>query len=231
MDYVKSVSYTHLNAEKTIQRCLDSISAQTDIKNIKEVLVVDDGSRDSTSEIVRTFAEKDSRFKLIKKENAGVSSARNEGLRQATGEYIVFCDSDDEMKPELCKELLNVMQQQKCDMAICGYVEMHNNDNLSRIPGKNISERIENIRYNFDELFYGFFLNVPWGKMFKNVNIKHLFDESMQNGEDIKFVLDYLSENPLVIGVPKELYVVHTENENSLDVYKRQTQNCVKLSL
>ena len=208
------------NAEKTIQRCLDSISAQTDIKNIKEVLVVDDGSRDSTSEIVRTFAEKDSRFKLIKKENAGVSSARNEGLRQATGEYIVFCDSDDEMKPELCKELLNVMQQQKCDMAICGYVEMHNNDNLSRIPGKNISEHIENIRYNFDELFYGFFLNVPWGKMFKNVNIKHLFDESMQNGEDIKFVLDYLSENPLVIGVPKELYVVHTENENSLSRFR-----------
>ena len=208
------------NAEKTIQRCLDSISAQIDMKNIKEVLVVDDGSTDATSEIVRTFEEKDSRFKLIKKENGGVSSARNEGLRQASGEYIVFCDSDDEMKPELCKELLNSIQQQKCDMAICGYVELHNNDNLSRVPGNNISKYVENIRYNFDELFYGFFLNVPWGKMFKNINIRHLFDESMQNGEDIKFVLDYLSENPLVTGVPKELYVVHTENENSLSRFR-----------
>lgn len=208
------------NAEKTIERCLESVCLQKDIERIKEVLIIDDGSTDSTSEIVERFVKIDSRFKLIKKENGGVSSARNEGIRQATGEYIIFCDSDDEIKPELCEELLSAIQNKKCDMAICGYTEIHRCDSISRIPKKNICKSAKNIQYNFDELFYGFFLNVPWGKIFRAKNIKCLFDESMQNGEDIKFVLDYLSEHPIVVGVEKALYVVHTENENSLSRFR-----------
>nr|WP_296963754.1 glycosyltransferase family 2 protein [uncultured Mediterraneibacter sp.] len=208
------------NAEKTIERCLESVRLQKDIEKIKEVLIVDDGSTDSTNEIVERFVKKDSRFRLIKKKNGGVSSARNEGIRQATGEYIIFCDSDDEIKSELCEELLSAIQKQKCDMAICGYTEIHSCDSISRIPKKSICESAKNIQYNFDELFYGFFLNVPWGRIFRAENIKCLFDESMQNGEDIKFVLDYLSEHPIVVGVEKALYVVHTENENSLSRFR-----------
>lgn len=215
-----SIIIPAFNAEKTIGRCLESVRQQINIENIKEVLIIDDGSTDSTSEIVRSFEKRDSRFRLIEKENGGVSSARNEGIRQATGEYIIFCDSDDEMKPELCKELLCAIQKQRCDMAICGYTEIHSCDSYSRIPEKSICESTKNIQYNFDELFYGFFLNVPWGKIFRAENIKCLFDESMQNGEDIKFVLDYLSEHPIVVGVEKALYVVHTENENSLSRFR-----------
>ncbi len=215
-----SIIIPAFNAEKTIGRCLESVRQQINIENIKEVLIIDDGSTDSTSEIVRSFEKRDSRFRLIEKENGGVSSARNEGIRQATGEYIIFCDSDDEMKPELCKELLRAIQKQRCDMAICGYTEIHSCDSYSRIPEKSICESAKNIQYNFDELFYGFFLNVPWGRIFRVDNIKCLFDESMQNGEDVKFVLDYLSENPLVVGVAKALYVVHTENENSLSRFR-----------
>lgn len=59
------------------------------------------------------------------------------------------------------------------------------------------------------------------GEKFLRKNIKHLFDEDMQNGEDVKFVLDYLSENPLVTGICKELYIVHTENENSLSRFRK----------
>ena len=208
------------NAEKTIKRCLESVRLQKDIEKIKEVLIIDDGSTDSTGEIVERFVEKDSRFRLIKKKNGGVSSARNEGIRQATGEYIIFCDSDDEANPELCRELLSAIQKQRCDMAICGYTEVNGCNRLSRIPEKNICENVKKIQYNFDELFYGFFLNVPWGRIFRAENIKFLFDESMQNGEDLKFVLDYLSKNPMVGGVEKSLYVVHTENEDSLSRFR-----------
>lgn len=208
------------NAEKTIERCLNSIRNQKDEEFIREVLIIDDGSTDSTGKIVEKFSKIDSRFQLIRKENGGVSSARNEGLRQATGEYIIFCDSDDEMKPELCTDLLHTIKTLNCDMVICGYTEIHNSGNISRIPNKEVCEKAENIQIKFDELFYGFFLNVPWGRIFKTEKIKHLFDESMQNGEDIKFVLDYLSENPSVAGISKELYVVYTENENSLSRFR-----------
>ena len=149
-----SIIIPAFNAEKTIGRCLESVRQQINMENIKEVLIIDDGSTDSTSEIVRSFEKRDSRFRLIEKENGGVSSARNEGIRQATGEYIIFCDSDDEMKPELCKELLCAIQKQRCDMAICGYTEIHSCDSYSRIPEKSICESTKNIQYNFDEILY-----------------------------------------------------------------------------
>ena len=134
-----SIIITTYNAEKTIERCLESVRLQKKKEKIKEVLIIDDGSTDSTNEIVEKFVKKDSCFRLIMKENGGVSSARNEGIRQATGEYIIFCDSDDEIKPELCEELLSAIQNKKCDMAICGYTEIHRCDSISRIPKKNIS--------------------------------------------------------------------------------------------
>ncbi len=90
------------NAEKTIERCLNSIRNQKDEEFIREVLIIDDGSTDSTGKIVEKFSKIDSRFQLIRKENGGVSSARNEGLRQATGEYII------EMK-DFVKQLVNIL--------------------------------------------------------------------------------------------------------------------------
>lgn len=90
------------NAEATLGRCLDTILAQTypDF----EALVVDDGSGDNAFEILKSYAEKDSRIKAIHKENGGVSSARNLALSKAKGEYIAFCDSDDEVKPDWLKD-------------------------------------------------------------------------------------------------------------------------------
>lgn len=81
------------NVEKYIQRCLDSIATQTFAN--WECVLVDDGTPDSSGKICDEYAEKDGRFKVIHKENGGVSSARNAGLDVAKGEYICFCDSDD----------------------------------------------------------------------------------------------------------------------------------------
>lgn len=86
-----SVIVPAYNAEASIKSTIDSIINQT-YKKI-EVLVVDDGSKDSTSEIVESY--KDDRIKLIKKENGGVSSARNLGIKKSKGDYVAFCDSDD----------------------------------------------------------------------------------------------------------------------------------------
>ena len=79
--------------ENYIRRCLDSLVAQT-YRHL-EILLVDDGSPDSSGAICEEYAEKDSRIKVIHKENGGLSSARNAALDVATGDYIAFVDSDD----------------------------------------------------------------------------------------------------------------------------------------
>lgn len=212
------------NAENTIERCLNSVLAQVDIQNIKEVLVVDDGSKDRTAEIVRNYEIDFSIVRLIEKVNGGVSSARNAGIRSATGDYIIFCDSDDEMKPEMSKRLFDAIEASNADVGICGYEEKSLQNCRLVCPRFLGAARSVSIRECFDEMFYGFFLNQPWNKIFKKCCIDEFFDESMQNGEDIKFVLAYLTKHPNCVILPEALYCVHTENDNSLS---RQRLNAI----
>ena len=88
-----SVIVPAYNAEKTLNKCLDSILGQT-LVDI-EIIVVNDGSTDSTQTIVEGYMSSDNRIKLINQENKGLGAARNVGLDNATGKYISFIDSDD----------------------------------------------------------------------------------------------------------------------------------------
>ena len=92
------------NAEQYLRPCLDSVLAQT--YPTLEVILVDDGSTDASAGICREYCEKDGRFRLIRKENGGASSARNRGLDNATGTYLYFLDSDDEIVPEAIEKLV-----------------------------------------------------------------------------------------------------------------------------
>ena len=93
------------NCQSTIKRCIESILKQTS-KEVNEIIIVDDGSEDNTSEIVRGCQEKDQRIRLIQKKNGGVSSARNMGLRSVVSDWIMFVDSDDEIRENYIKEML-----------------------------------------------------------------------------------------------------------------------------
>ena len=81
------------NVEKFLRRCLESVQNQT-FQNW-EAICVNDGSPDNSAKIVTEFAEKDKRFKLVNKENGGLSDARNVGMQHATGDYILYLDSDE----------------------------------------------------------------------------------------------------------------------------------------
>lgn len=105
------------NVENYLARCVDSILDQT-YENL-EVLLVDDGAKDSSGAICDAFAAKDSRVKVIHKVNGGLSSARNAGLEAAAGEYIAFVDSDDWIEPDAYAHLMDVME--KFDVRlVCG---------------------------------------------------------------------------------------------------------------
>ena len=104
------------NVEKYIGYCIKSLQKQT-IDDI-EIILVDDGSPDNCGEIIDKFAAEDSRIKVIHKENGGVSAARNDGLKLATGEYVLFCDSDDFMEPKACEELYRAGKNYDADVVI-----------------------------------------------------------------------------------------------------------------
>ena len=105
MSELLSVIIPVYNVEDYLDRCIQSVVSQT-YPNL-EILVVDDGSPDRCPEICDAWAEKDPRIQVIHKENGGLSSARNAGLRRAAGEYILFVDSDDCIVPDACGRLMD----------------------------------------------------------------------------------------------------------------------------
>ena len=107
------------NVEQKLDRCLKTLSDQT-IKDI-EVLLINDGSTDNSGKICDQFSEKDSRFKTIHISNAGVSSARNLGIKNANSKYIMFVDSDDEVDVTILEQMLDENKRNDFDFIMCGY--------------------------------------------------------------------------------------------------------------
>ena len=124
-EYKVSVIVAAYNIEDYIVKCLESIANQT-YKNL-EVIVVDDGSSDSTGELADEFAEKDNRFIVIHKENGGVSSARNKGIDVASGDFIGFVDGDDTIENDMYEMLVDNAIKYDADISHCGYKVIENN--------------------------------------------------------------------------------------------------------
>lgn len=107
------------NAEKELQRCVDSIFRQS-FSNW-ELLLIDDGSRDSSSALCDRLGAQDTRVRVWHKENGGVSSARNLGICKAEGEYLFFTDSDDTLFPDTLATLYQKAKVSGADLSVCGF--------------------------------------------------------------------------------------------------------------
>ncbi|MDE6541194.1 MAG: glycosyltransferase, partial [Muribaculaceae bacterium] len=107
------------NVEKYISRCVDSLLAQ-EYPN-KEIILVDDGSTDSTSEILDGYAAENECVIVVHQSNAGVSEARNAGLKVAAGEYVMFPDPDDYVLPDYISHPVEAIHQGGCDMVVFGF--------------------------------------------------------------------------------------------------------------
>lgn len=136
-DVKLSVIVPAYNSSKYISRCLDSLINQT-LKEI-EIVVVDDGSQDSTIQIVQEYQAKDSRIKLIEQEHRRQGAARNNGMKNACGEYIGFVDSDDWIDLEYYEKLYNAAKKYDSDIALAENLRVGNGKTKKRI---NIPEEI-----------------------------------------------------------------------------------------
>lgn len=203
-------------AEKYIEACTAAILGQT--FSDFELLLVDDGSPDESGAICDRLAETDARIKVIHKPNGGASSARNRGLDEATGEYIMFCDSDDRVKSDWCKDLIAAMEQGGADLCVCGYVGIRDGNVVREsIPAPAIGAYIDTDLWHLFELRL---LNTPWNKIFRRSVIeenKLRFDEAMTDGEDQHFNLRYLQCSGQRIRIlPKALYEYTEDNPQSV---------------
>lgn len=213
------------NIEKYLPRCIESIIAQT-YKNI-EIICIDDGSTDSSAEVVRSFMKKDERIIFISKENGGLSSARNAGIEKATGEKTVFVDGDDWIDTDTIE---NAMKYD-ADLILWGYtgefcgksVEKHIFDG-DRILEKNFLQRrmIGLVGDELGELQNFDALTTAWGKMYrtdiiKNNNIRFV-DTDIIGTEDALFNLYYTGfcENGYYINRPFN----HYRKDNSASLTK-----------
>ena len=218
------------NAEKVIGRCVESILSQ-DYTEL-EVILVDDGSRDSSPEILDGFAAKDPRVLCIHKENGGVSAARNTGLDRATGDFIQFCDADDWLAPEATKLLVRRAEDSAADLVVGDFYRVVG-DKVSR-KGSIEKKDILTLRQYADEmllspadLYYG----VLWNKLYRRDIIEqdHVrMDPEVSYSEDMIFNLDYLkhAQTVAVLEAPVYYYVL---TEGSLVQQNLNIQSTVQM--
>lgn len=182
------------NAEKYLQHCLESIISQS--FDDWECLLIDDGSQDSSREICDGFAVRDKRFLVFNKQNGGPSAARNLGLERATGEWIYFCDADDEVLLDGLK-IMVAETSEKVDLVNAGYTAMCEDGSHSRCVPQNPAtiidrnEMVHRLLIDSKYLYQGFL----WCKLFRRATIESLhlrFKEDIYFNEDRLFTLCYL---------------------------------------
>lgn len=208
--------------EKYLPKCLESLIKQT-LKDI-EIICVNDGSMDNSLAILKEFASKDSRIKIIDNQHQGVAKTRNTGIEQSTGEYIGFVDSDDYIDIDFFEKLYNSATKSNSDIAIASILKHKNFFNIYNAKYTKEETAItiqDKIKLCEDKKHFFFY---AWNKIYhsgfiKENNIK--FSEG-QIYEDVMFAIKALYYSNKIISVYGTKYH-YIEHENSLTKYKDKT--------
>lgn len=200
------------NAEKYLERCLQSIISQS--YQDLEIILVNDGSLDNSLNICHSFSHKDKRVKVMTQTNSGVSSARNNGLSRAKGEYVMFVDSDDYMLPGMCEMMVNTLESKGADCVICGTTETWGG---LWAPAEDVDySDLASFKMDFVKHLRTELLSPPWNKIYKRAFITMDFDTSVSFGEDLMFNLNYFNNCNKISFVTKAPFYHEKANENSL---------------
>lgn len=200
------------NAENYLDRCIKSLLGQSyaDL----EIIMVDDGSTDGSLRICQEWQQRDSRISVISQPNRGVSSARNEGIRKSTGDFIMLLDSDDWLAADACEKLLALIKGKNADCVVCGLKQTSGNiwapafDKDYTDPA---SFKRDFIYWLNTEL-----LSSSVNKIYKRCLLQELYPENMSFGEDLVFVLNYLSHSNRITFTQEPLYRHEVYNSVSL---------------
>ncbi|WP_022757258.1 glycosyltransferase family 2 protein [Butyrivibrio fibrisolvens] len=210
-DILVSVIVPIYNVEDYLPKCIDSIICQT-YKNI-EIILVDDGSPDSCGQICENYKKKDSRIKVIHKENGGLSDARNAGICRAKGSYYVFIDSDDYIHERMIETLVEGVVSTGADIAVCSFKNVKEDEIIDIHSGINtgsyklISEDIDRLSYFYGDKYTEF--TVAWNKIYPASFFKEIKYPKGKIHEDefTTYKLLELAKKIAYIDVPLYYYV------------------------
>ena len=203
------------NVEKYLMQCVDSVLGQS-YQNV-EVILVDDGSTDSSGKLCDDISLLDNRVVVYHKVNGGLSSARNYGLLRCSGEYVIFLDSDDFWLSSTClEEMVDVMSDSAVDVVRGGYQAV-DEDGRFLYKGKKrsndfIGRKLPQFPFVSECIKGEFFVCLL---LFRRRSINILFDENRRFQEDIDFVVRYYVENHISYYMDREFYA-YRQRSNSL---------------
>ena len=209
------------NVENYLNECLDSVTSQT-LEDM-EIICIDDGSTDNSPNILKEYQKKDSRIKIITKENGGQATARNLGIKEAQGEYIAFVDSDDFIEPTMFEKLYTKAKDNNLDIAMCKIATF---DNQTEEIKDNVWYYMLGVFRDFDKDIFNhkdtkeFTCHIavtPYNKLYKTTLLKEnniLFPEGLIF-EDEKFFYDTYLRAKRVSIVDEFLYYYRINRKGS----------------
>lgn len=224
MNELVSVIIPIYDAEQFIDRMIESVLSQS--YSYFELILVDDGSRDSSLEICRKKEKKDKRIKIIEQKNSGVSVARNTGIEAAKGKYLLFVDSDDYIESNMIEMIISHSANED-DLTICGYYihDMERNNAISLSASNKVYRELEidELGTNFWHFYAEGLTNSPWNKLYVASIIKDnkiFFPSDIKMGEDLVFNLKYFSKIKKIKIINEYLYhYILYPNQTSRKVY------------
>lgn len=193
------------NNEKFIEKCMRSLLNQT-YKNL-EIIAINDGSEDDSHKTLKLLAQEDERIRYYNQENHGVSYARNEGVKRATGKYITFVDGDDYVGENYILDLYSKAKEHNADMVVCGLrmIDVHGNIVQDIVPGDYIKNEKEEWMCRISAVAAHFYRKDLWDKY----NVRFVEGE---RGEDIPISLLFSAVCETIVTLKKAdyYYVQHT---------------------
>lgn len=209
------------NVEKYLHECLDSILNQT-YQNL-EIILINDGSTDSSGKICDDYAAKDGRIKVIHQENGGLSDARNKGLDAMTGQFVTFVDSDDIIYHDAIEIMYHYLKQTHTSIAVSNYYEFSKTENghfTSYFFDINTNNTIEippvkeALFRRFDYKYNGIIYTTAWGKLISKACLKNVYF-NLRIFEDEATVYKWYLNADQIVQVNKHLYM-YRRNERGL---------------
>lgn len=206
------------NTEKYVERAILSVLNQsyTDF----ELLLIDDGSTDHTASVCQKCAAMDNRIRYIYQDNLGEGGARNRGLAEAKGEYILFCDSDDTWNPNLLEEVMNVFESKECDLVRFGSESKNQEVYKSEVPDEGcFSQHDIIVEYFENGKLYRNLSSGVWGAYKREIIEKNglKYTLEMASGLDSMFVMEYLLCCKNIYFIGKQLYVYYPTFEDRVN--------------
>lgn len=198
-----SVTVPVYNTAKYLKQCLDSLAAQT--LNELEVIIVDDGSTDNSGTICDDYVKKYANFKVIHQKNGGLAAARQTGLENAQGEYLIVCDSDDWVEPDMYEKLYRKAKEIDADIVLCGYYAEYNDG--KSMPVQTVFNERKGYVDNDDLIRRG--AGSSWVKLVRKSlfeKTKSSYEYGINLSEDALIVYKLMRGNPKVVQINESLY-------------------------